>query len=185
MPYGGGTIYSGTAVVDHNNSLGKQVGDTKTLVAFFTLAKKPYYQAAAYSTDKGRTFTLVNDGGPVVPNQGFDKGERDPKVFWHEASNKWVMVLWVKRGDKRGKQEKKLGRVWFFTSDNMVDWEIASDLRRDWVYECMDFVELPVDGDEKNKKWLLYDASFDYEIGEFDGKTFTTDKKAYQGDSYI
>jgi len=46
----------------------------------------------------------------------------------------------------------------------------------------MDFVELPVDGDSKNKKWLLYDASFDYEIGDFDGKTFTTDKKAHRGE---
>jgi sucrose-6-phosphate hydrolase SacC (GH32 family) len=55
LPYGDGTIYSGTAVVDHNNSLGKQKGDVKTLVAFFTFAKQPFYQAAAYSTDKGRT----------------------------------------------------------------------------------------------------------------------------------
>ena len=46
----------------------------------------------------------------------------------------------------------------------------------------MDFVQLPVDGNPKNKKWLLYDASFDYEIGEFDGKTFTSDKKSYLGD---
>jgi sucrose-6-phosphate hydrolase SacC (GH32 family) len=182
MPYGGGTIYSGTAVVDHNNSLGKQVGDTKTLVAFFSFAKKPFHQAAAYSTDKGRTFTLVNDGGPIVPNQGFDNAERDPKVFWHDASKKWVMVLWVKRGAKKGTSEEKLGRVRFFTSDNMVEWGVASDFQRDWVFECMDFVELPVDGDENNKKWLLYDASFDYEIGEFDGRTFTTDKKVFQGD---
>lgn len=183
LPYGSGTIFSGTAVVDHKNFLGKQTGDTKTLVAYFSFAKKPFYQAAAYSADKGRTFSLVNDGGPVVPNQGFNQGERDPKVFWHEESQKWVMILWVLRGKKKGTPEEKLGKVRFFTSENMVDWEVASDFNREWVYECMDFVELTVDGDKNNKKWLLYDASFDYEIGDFDGKTFTTDKKVYKGDS--
>ncbi len=183
LPYGGGTIFSGTAVVDHKNFLGKQTGDTKTLVAYFSFAKEPFYQAAAYSTDKGRTFSLVNNGGSVVPNQGFDKSERDPKVFWHEESQKWVMVLWVLSGKEEGSSEEKLGKVLFFTSENMVDWEVASDFNRAWVYECMDFVELPVDGDKNNKKWLLYDASFDYEIGDFDGKTFTTDKKIYKGDS--
>lgn len=181
LPYGGGTIYSGTAVVDHNNSLGKQTGDIKTLVAFFTFAKKPFYQAAAYSNDRGRTFNLVNEGKPVVPNQGFDLEERDPKVFWHEASKKWVMILWVKKGANEGGPAEKPGKVRFFTSDNLTDWKFASDFNREWVYECMDFVELPVDGNPNNKKWLLYDASFDYEIGEFDGKTFKTDKNVLKG----
>jgi sucrose-6-phosphate hydrolase SacC (GH32 family) len=182
LPYGGGTIFSGTAVVDQNNSLGKQKGNNKTMVAIFTFAKEPFYQAAAYSTDKGRTFQLLNNGAAIVPNQGFDKGERDPKVFWHQASKKWVMVLWVKRGAKEGTPEEKLGKVRLFTSDNLTDWTMASDLDREWVFECMDFVELPVDGNKNNKKWLLYDASFDYEIGNFDGKTFTTDKKVFKGD---
>lgn len=182
MPYGGGTIYSGTAAVDQNNCLGKQTGNIKTLVAVFTFAKEPFYQAAAYSTDKGRTYHLLNNGGPVVPNQGFNKGERDPKIFWHKASNKWVMVLWVKRGNKEGTAEEKLGKVRFFISDNLTDWTVASDLDREWVFECMDFVELPVDGNLNHKKWLIYDASFDYEIGDFDGKTFTSDKKSYPGD---
>lgn len=182
LPYGGGTIFSGTAVVDHHNNLGKQVGDTKTIVAFFSFAKEPFHQAAAYSTDKGRTFTLIKNGGTIVSNQGFDRGERDPKVFWHEESQKWIMVLWVKRGKKDGTQEEKLGKVRFFTSGNLMDWDVASDFNREWVFECMDFVELAVDGNEVNKKWLLYDASFDYEIGDFDGNTFTTDEKVYLGD---
>ena len=173
-PYGGGTIYSGTGTIDHNNTLGKQKDQIKTIIACFTLAKRPYYQAIAFSTDKGRTFELLNDGKAVIPNQGFDQGERDPKLFWHAASKKWVVVLWVKAG--------RPGCVRFFTSENLVDWTVASDFRRDWVYECMDFVQLSVDGDPKNKKWLLYDASFEYEIGKFDGKTFTTDKKAHRGE---
>ena len=193
LPYGGGTIFSGTAAVDENNTLGKQQGDVKTLLASFTLAKKPFYQALAYSTDKGRSFELVNDGKAVVPNQGLDGGERDPKIFWHEPTKKWVMILWVKKAvtakDKRGKRAAQFkdqpiapGKVRFFTSGNLTDWKMASDFDRNWAYECMDFVHLPVDGDPKNKKWLLFDASFDYEIGEFDGTTSTTDKKVGLGD---
>ncbi len=86
-------------MIDHNNSLGKQVGETKTIVAFYTFATKPlFYQAMAYSTDGGKSFTYWNEGRPVVDNQGFDKEERDPKVFWHEPSKQWVMALWVSRG---------------------------------------------------------------------------------------
>ncbi len=162
-----GTIFSGTAVVDHNNSLGKQRGDQKTLVAFFTFAGKPkFYQAMAYSTDAGKTWTYWNDGRAVIENQGFDDGERDPKVFWHEPSGKWVMVLWVKQNP---------GKVRFFTSDNLVHWEHASDLDRDWAFECMDMVFLPVDGDKNEMKAVVYDASFDYEVGTFDGREFHTE----------
>jgi fructan beta-fructosidase len=191
LPYGGGTIFSGTAAVDENNTLGKQQGDVKTLVASYTLAMRgPFYQAIAYSTDKGRTFELLNEGKAVVPNQGIERGERDPKIFWHEPTQKWVMILWVKKAvTAKDRQRKRLkdvpispGKVRFFTSDNLTDWKMASDFDRDWVFECMDFVHLPVDGDSDNKKWLLFDASFDYEIGEFDGTTFTTDKKVGLGD---
>lgn len=174
LPYEGGTIFSGTAAVDVNNTLGVQKGDVKTLVVAFTFAKSPFYQAMAYSTDQGRTFELWNEGKAIVANQGYDSGERDPKIFWHEPSKKWVMVLWVKQA--------KPGRVLFFNSDDLQKWTEVSQFDRDWVFECMDLVELTVDGDPNQKKWLLYDASFEYEIGEFDGKTFTTDRKVHRGD---
>lgn len=162
-----GTIFSGTAIIDHNNSLGKQVGDTKTMCAFYTFACKPkFYQAMAYSTDNGKSWTYWNEGRAVVDNQGFDDGERDPKVFWHAESQQWVMALWVQQNP---------GRVRWFTSKNLTDWEFASDLMRDWAFECMDVVFLPVDGDPNNMKCLIYDASFDYEIGTFDGKEFNSE----------
>jgi fructan beta-fructosidase len=167
-----GTIFSGTAVVDHNDSLGVQRGDTKTLCAFFTFANRPkFYQAMAYSTDSGRNWAYWNDGRPVVDNQGFDNEERDPKVFWHAASKQWVMALWVQRNP---------GRVRFFTSQNLVDWKFASDLMRDWAFECMDMFFLPVDGNEKNVKAVLCDASFDYEVGSFDGKVFHTESGPFR-----
>ncbi|HMP04941.1 MAG TPA: glycoside hydrolase family 32 protein [Lacipirellulaceae bacterium] len=162
-----GTIFSGTAVVDHNNSLGVQQGDIPTLCAFFTFAAQPkFHQAMAYSTDRGKTWTYWNEGRAVVDNQGFDPDERDPKVFWHDESQQWVMALWVQR---------KPGMVRFFTSDNLTEWTFASDLPRDWAYECMDLVFLPCDGHAQQTKAVLYDASFDYEVGTFDGRQFHTE----------
>ena len=193
LPFRDGTIFSGTAVVDHNNTLGKNTSDNNAIIAFFTHAQNSkenwFYQSAAYSTDKGRTFKLINDGHGIVPNQGYDRGERDPKVFWHEQSKKWIMILWIKRGDDTFSGPdtgpgiaKKMGKVRFFESKDLMNWRKLFDFDRNWVFECMDFVELAVDGDQSNKKWLLYDASFDYEIGDFDGSKFITDKKVGKGD---
>ncbi|MCA9261957.1 MAG: glycoside hydrolase family 32 protein, partial [Planctomycetales bacterium] len=104
----GGTIYSGTAVVDHNNSLGMQQGKQKTLCAFFTFAARPrFYQAMAYSVDGGEHWTYWNEGRPVVENQGFDHEERDPKVFWHEPAGRWIMALWVQVNPGRVRFLKK------------------------------------------------------------------------------
>ncbi len=173
LPYGGSAIWSGTAVVDRNNVLGKQTGDTKTIVAYFTRTGKLFSQAAAYSTDRGRTFTLINNGEALVPNQRFSRGERDPKVFWDGANKRYVMVL-IFGGKTR--------TIRFWTSENMVDWRKSGDIERKWAAECIDMFQLPVDGDKSNMKWVLADASFDYEVGEFDGKVFSSDGKSYLGD---
>ena len=184
LPFGKGTIFSGTAAVDFPNSLGKNSKEQEAIVAYFTHAQKDnkdlFYQAGAYSTDKGRTFQLIDGGRPLVPNQGFDRGERDPKIFWHAPSRKWVLILWIKRSNK--KQPNDLGKVRFFGSKDLKNWKKISDFDRKWVYECMDLVELRVDGDPNNKKWLIYDASFDYEIGTFDGVSLSTDQKNHLGD---
>ena len=193
LPYRDGTIFSGTAIVDHNNTLGKNTQENKAIVAFYTHAQSSkenwYYQSAGYSIDKGRTFNLINDGHGIIPNQGYDRGERDPKVMWHEKSKKWIMILWIKRGndtftgpDTGPGDAKKMGRVRFFESKDLINWRKLFDFDRNWVFECMDLVELAVDGDESNKKWLIYDASFDYEIGDFDGSKFVSDKVVGKGD---
>ncbi|MCA9261654.1 MAG: GH32 C-terminal domain-containing protein, partial [Planctomycetales bacterium] len=111
------------------------------------------------------------EGRPVVENQGFDHEERDPKVFWHEPAGRWIMALWV---------QVNPGRVRFFTSKNLVDCEFASDLLRDWAFECMDAVVLPIDGDPSRQRLLLYDASFVYEVGTFDGREFHTEFGPFQ-----
>ena len=184
LPYGNGTIFSGTAAVDFPNSLGKNTEEEESIVAYFTHAqnnnKDLFYQAGAYSIDRGRTFELIDKGRALVENQGFDRGERDPKIFWHAPSKKWILILWIKRADK--KKLNDLGKVRFFSSKDLKNWEKLSDFDRKWVYECMDMVELEVDGDPNYKKWLIYDASFDYEIGTFDGQSLKTDQKNYLGD---
>ena len=190
LPYGHGYPFSGSGVVDHNNSLGKQVSDTKTLVLMYSYAldkrehfgvlarptETSYYQGIAYSTDKGRTFQLLNDGGPVIPNQGREVDplgtERDPKLFWHEATRKWVAVLWMGETSK--------GHIRFFTSEDLQHWTVASELVRPWAHECVNLVELPILNEAGKplgrKKWLLHDGGFHYEVGSFDGKEFKSEQ---------
>ncbi|MBT3192015.1 MAG: glycoside hydrolase family 32 protein [Verrucomicrobia bacterium] len=215
LPYGNGYIFSGTGVVDHNNSLGLQEGDTKTLALMYSYAvdsrarfgvftppkETEYYQGMAYSTDRGRTFKLLNDGGPVIPFQGRDvdpKGtERDPKLFWHpapsktsgvaeampgqaagtsEASGKWITVLWLGETSK--------GRIRIFSSTDLRNWKFESDIVRRWAGECFELFELPVldkdgnlpEGDKLQKKWVIFDGNLDYEVGSFDGNAFKTEQ---------
>ncbi|MGI9545421.1 MAG: DUF4980 domain-containing protein, partial [Cyclobacteriaceae bacterium] len=160
-----GTMFSGSAVVDHNNTSGFQTGDEKVLVAAYTAHKKLsdvdaiQTQCIAYSNDKGRTWTKY-EGNPVIDSKAKwnSTHTRDPKVFWHEASDQWVMVLFEKTGQS------------IYNSDNLKDWAFQSHLLGFW--ECPELFELPIDGDENNKKWVIYGASGTYMIGDFNGKEF-------------
>ena len=160
-----GYIFSGGGVVDHNNSSGLQTGDEAPIMCFYTAvgpespwsASEPVTQCLAYSNDRGRTFTKY-DRNPII---GEIRGEsRDPKVIWHEPTQKWVLMLYVEQDEMD-----------LFTSDNLTDWTHAS--RLPGFHECPELFELAVDGDENNKKWVTYGAEADYAIGSFDGLTFT------------
>jgi len=164
-------IYSGSAVVDFQNSAGFAAGSKKPLIAIFTHARMPFGQAMAYSYDRGRSWHLFNNGKPIVANQGLDPEERDPRVFWSAGFHRWVMVLWVSPKHVR-----------FFTSENLRRWNHSGDFFGDGFYECPDLFELPVDGDDDSRKWILHDASFRYWIGNFDGNTFTADSGPFIGD---
>lgn len=170
-PYDSGTIFSGSAVVDLQNSSGFGKEGASPLVAVFTHARKPFGQALAFSTNHGRTWTLHEDGRPVVPNQGLDEGERDPKVFWHPPSRRWIMVLWVRKDLVR-----------FFTSHDLKQWTHTSDFSGDGFYECPDLFELPVDGNPQDVKWVLQDAAFYYWLGSFDGIRFVPEAGPLRGD---
>jgi sucrose-6-phosphate hydrolase SacC (GH32 family) len=160
-----GTMFSGSGVVDWNNTTGFQTGDEPPLILIYTNAGnnsrwsegKPFTQGIAYSNDRGRTWTKYR-GNPV---QGrLRKANRDPKVIWWEETQEWVIVLYLRDGD-----------VAFFTSPNLKRWELQSTMES--FHECPELFPLAVDGDEDNKKWIHYGAHGEYLIGQFDGKKFT------------
>ena len=159
-----GTIFSGSAVVDVNNTAGFQTGDEKVIVCIYTSAggtnpmskDQPFTQSIAYSNDRGRNWK-VYEHNPVVGH--INGGNRDPKVIWHEPTSQWVMALYL--------DDRTMG---FLTSKDLKSWELQSKIK--CFHECPELFELPVDGDENNKKWILYGGSGEYLIGNFDGTHF-------------
>jgi sucrose-6-phosphate hydrolase SacC (GH32 family) len=168
-----GPMFSGSAVVDWNNTSGFGKDGKPPLVLIYTAAGNPTVQGIAYSTD-GRSFTKYS-GNPVL--QQITGGNRDPKVFWHEETQKWVMVLYV---ELQGKHT-----IHFFTSPNLRAWTLASITEgiagTAFLFECPDFFELPVDGDVTKKKWVLLGANSEYAIGTFDGTHFKPEQTKLPG----
>ena len=173
MPDTMGPMFSGSAVVDWNNTSGFGKDGKPPLVLIYTAAGNPTVQAIAYSVD-GRSFTKYS-GNPVL--QQITGGNRDPKVFWHEETQKWVMVLYV---ELQGKHT-----IHFFTSPNLREWTLASITEgiagTAFLFECPDFFELPVDGDVTKKKWVLLGANSEYAVGTFDGTHFKPEETKLPG----
>lgn len=175
-------IFSGSCVVDKNNTSGfaKQAGQIP-MVAIYTghIEGKNQSQHIAYSLDDGRTWTKY-DKNPVLDLN--NKDFRDPKVFWFEPQQKWVMAVVLA-------VEKK---VQFYSSKNLTQWELmshygpAGDLNGIW--ECPDLFEVPVANEPGKTKWVLMHSPapyMQYFVGEFDGNTFKNDNttsKIYRPD---
>ena len=159
-----GTIFSGSAVVDVNNTAGFQTGNEKVIVCVYTsaggrnpmLKGQPFTQSIAYSNDRGRTWK-VYEGNPILGH--IDGSNRDPKVIWHVPTGQWVMALFLNKGT-----------MGFLTSKDLKSWEFQSELK--CFHEGHELFELPVDGDENNRKWILYGGSGEYLVGSFDGRQF-------------
>jgi sucrose-6-phosphate hydrolase SacC (GH32 family) len=174
LPDDMGPMFSGSAVVDWQNTSGFGKDGKPPLVLIYTAAGNPAVQAIAYSTD-GRNFTKYS-GNPVVKQ--ITGGNRDPKVIWHEPTKQWVMTLYV--------EWQKKHTIHFFTSPNLREWSLASITDGDatgkrYLFECPDLFELPVDGKTANKKWVLLAADSQYAIGTFDGKKFTPEYERLPG----
>ena len=169
-----GTIFSGSAVIDYENTSGFKKGDQDPLVAVYTVDtwNEKQQQCIAYSLDKVRTFFKFEEN-PVIPaKRRFGSGhERDPKVFWYEPANHWVLVM------------HDALNFSIYTSKNLKDWEYQSSVEEGF-WECPELFELPVDGNPDHTKWVMYGVTGIYLIGEFDGKTFTpeTDMLRYNID---
>jgi len=160
-----GHIWSGSAVVDWHDSSGFFAGKPG-LVCIFT-----YYdpddggrqsQGMAYSAD-GRHFAKF-EGNPIVPKLKDQAGQpdeadfRDPKVFWHEPTGRWIMVV-------------AGGTVRFYSSPNLCEWTFEST-NSDIQTECPDMFPLAVDGNSDSAKWVLSGAGDWYMLGSFDGHVF-------------
>jgi fructan beta-fructosidase len=155
-----GTMFSGSTVIDYENTAGFNRGNTPAMVALYTVDNpEKQIQCLAYSLDKGRTWTKY-DKNPLIDSKAKwnSKDTRDPRVFWYKPGKHWVMVLNERDGHT------------IYSSKNLKDWKVESHVTGFW--ECPDLFELPVDGEKKKTKWVMYGASNTYMIGSFDGKTF-------------
>lgn len=160
-PDDSGTMFSGSAVIDYNNTAGFNKGNTPAMVVTYTVdGHGKQVQSMAYSLDKGRTFTKYK-GNPLIDSKEKwnSQDTRDPRVFWYAPGKHWVLVLNERDGHS------------IYTSTNLKDYTFQSHTTGFW--ECPDLFELPVDGDKNKTKWVMYGASNTYMIGSFDGKKFT------------
>ena len=155
-----GSIWSGSAVVDFNNSTGlfDDTEDQTGLVAYYTsfqFGTGKQRQCMAYSKDEGLTWIKYNDGAPILDESDDplkDGAFRDPKVFWHEESGRWMMIC-------------AGGPVRFYSSENLIDWK-QEGMQPEFGTECADFYKLPVEG-EDTEKWVLSAGGVWYSIGDF------------------
>lgn len=176
VPDAWGAIFSGSCVVDHENTAGFGKG---AVVAFYTSAKSTPWggvqsQSMAYSLDNGKTFTKY-EGNPILTSS--ERDFRDPKVFWYAPGKHWVMMLAVGQ------------HMEIYSSVNLKDWKKESEFgamqgAHGGVWECPDLVEIPVEG-TRQKKWVLIcnlnpggpfgGSAAQYFVGSFDGKTFVNE----------
>ncbi len=167
QPDGLGTIYSGSAALDKANSTGFGTPQKPPLVAMYTAAGKPFTQCLVYSDDDGKTWTKYA-GNPVLDH--IVNENRDPRIFWHEPTNEWVMALYLDEDEFA-----------IFGSPNLKEWKELSRLRLPGSSECPDLFEITIEGSHE-KKWIFFGANYRYLVGSFDGKTFTPEQKPIQGD---
>lgn len=176
VPDAWGAIFSGSCVVDHNNTAGFGKG---AVVAFYTSAKATPWgdvqsQSMAYSLDNGKTFTKY-EGNPILTSS--EKDFRDPKVFWYAPGKHWVMMLAVGQ------------HMEIYSSVNLKEWKKESEFgamqgAHGGVWECPDLVEIPVEG-TREKKWVLIcnlnpggpfgGSAAQYFVGSFNGKKFVNE----------
>ena len=164
-----GTIFSGSAVVDHNNTAGFGKG---AVVAMYTSAGENQTQSIAYSNDNGQTFTKY-DGNPVLTSNTPDY--RDPHVFWNEDIKRWNMIM------AEGQHMD------IYSSADLKEWKLESQFGAEYgnhggVWECPDLMKMKVRGTDQYKWMLLCNinpggpfggSATQYFVGQFDGHKFT------------
>ena len=184
-PDGLGYIFSGSAIVDKDNTSGFGVGRQTPLVAIFTqhdTARERAHrmdvenQSIAYSLDEGKTWTKYA-GNPVIRNPGV-RDFRDPNVMWYAPTRRWILTLAAQ------------DRIFFYSSPDLKEWTKESEFgvgvgSHGGVWECPDLFALPYKGDSV---WVLSvneggggpngGNGDQYFTGKFDGHVFTADDSA-------
>jgi sucrose-6-phosphate hydrolase SacC (GH32 family) len=161
-------VQSGSCVIDYANTSGLAESTNRPAMVAFWSRNDNRSQCLSYSLDRGRTWRHYAN------NPVFVQPERDPKVFWHAASSRWVMFLYGEKGGER--------LYHIFTSTNLLNWRdekhpIANS------YECPDFFQLPLDGDRGRLKWVLVRGDGKYSVGEFNGTEFREETARFESDA--
>jgi fructan beta-fructosidase len=178
-----GCIFSGGAVVDIANTTKLGKGEIPPIIATFThhdfVGEKTktndfQKQSIAYSLDGGYEW-IKYKGNPVIPNTEKIKDFRDPKVVWHEESQRWILVL------------AAYDRAKFYASKNLIDWDFISDFAIEGdtrLWECPDLFPMKVEGTDETK-WVLIvsiqkeapnrGTATSYFVGDFNGTRFISD----------
>ncbi|THY69921.1 concanavalin A-like lectin/glucanase [Aureobasidium pullulans] len=196
-------FFSGSAVADTHNTSGFGKKGKVPFVAMYT-SVHPYAeklpsgktvrpnqqsQSIAYSLDEGMTWTTYDAVNPVIlepPAAYADQfiDFRDPFVFWHEETKKWVVILSL----------AQLHKLLIYTSPDLKDWTLASEFgpvnAAGGLWECPSLFPLPLDGKSSNTKWItqiglnpggppgVVGSGTQYVVGSFDGKIFTADAES-------
>jgi len=171
-----GDVWTGTPVVDRDNTAGFGPGAVIALVT--QQVDGVQRQSLFVSTDGGYSFESY-EGNPVMDNPGVADW-RDPRVFWDESAGHWVMAL------------AEHDRIGFYTSPNLREWTYASDFDTTGlgVLECPDLFPMAVDGDPDDVRWVLIAGANGaaegmttgtaYWIGDWDGEGFTANGSGHQ-----
>ncbi|KAL5050885.1 hypothetical protein BDW71DRAFT_194020 [Aspergillus fruticulosus] len=199
-------FFSGTVVIDEANTSGFGRNGTTPWVAMYTsyypmeqvlpsgkrARKDQQAQSIVYSLDKGMTWTTYDAANPVIPEPPAPYQDqylefRDPGIFWHEDTHRWVAVTSL----------AKLHKILIYTSQDLKKWDLASEFGPanavGGVWECPSIFPLSLDGSNKTK-WVLMlgvnpggppgtvGSGTQYIVGDFNGTTFTPDANSiYNG----
>lgn len=161
-------VQSGTCVVDYANTSGLGASTNHPPLIAFWSRNDNRTHCISYSLDRGRTWQHYEKNPVLV------QPERDPKVFWHAPTARWVMFLY---GELNG---ERLYHI--FTSTNLLSWRDEKHPIKN-SYECPDFFQLPLDGDPNRMKWILVRGDGKYSLGEFTGTEFKEETPQFDSDA--
>ena len=165
-PNAGGDCYTGACFVDWKNQLGLKTGQEDVIVAFFL--RTGIGLSYAFSNDRGMTWTDYPGNPLIKPHYGRIDS---PKPFWHAPSRRWVAPCYDR--DRFGAGQAS-DTVSIYSSADLKAWRLESNFGSVGLNaECPDLFELPVDGNEADRKWVLVFGDGRYIVGKFDGKTVT------------